>query len=597
MTHSKDSRLASVRTCLEEHGIDGVIVPITNAFQGEYSPACDQRLQWLTGFTGSNGMAIVLRSKAAFFTDGRYTLQAQQEVGDEEYALFNMADVSAPKWLKEQVQQGAQIGYDGWLHTQKQLKAFQESAQEAGFSLKSIENIIDPLWTDRPEPPAASVRIQAEQYTGKSSAEKRQELANELKKQRLDAVILSAGDSICWLLNIRGSDIPHTPFLLAYAIAYKDASVDLFYAPEAFDASLRTHLGEDIRIRPFTELTSVLEAFTGQKVMLDPARVSYRFFELLKAAHAETVEANDPCQLRKSIKNEVELHGARKAHIRDGVAVSKFLHWFDTKGSQGQYTELDAVAQLTGYRAEDGLFQETSFETISGYGPNGAIIHYRVSEESNLTIEPGSLYLVDSGGQYLDGTTDITRTLPVGDTTQTQKEHFTRVLKGMIQLSLAQFPKGTTGIQLDVLARQALWQVGLDYNHGTGHGIGSYLSVHEGPQGISTRGTSTALEPGMLISNEPGYYLEGSYGIRIENVIAVTEKGHLQEGGKLFYGFETLTLAPIHQSLIDATLLTSKEKNWLNTYHQRVYDTLAPLLDEEVKTWLQKATQPLSEGA
>jgi Xaa-Pro aminopeptidase len=588
-------RLADLRNSLIQRELTGVIVPITNAFQGEYSPACDHRLQWLTGFTGSNGMAIVLLDKAAFFTDGRYTIQAQNEVDTDSFEIWNMADTPAHKWLKANVEPEQRIACDPWLHTKKQLSIFEQGAKETGYTLISTPNLIDPLWTDRPAPPNAAVRIHPEGYAGQSSADKRKAIAATLQESRSKAAVLSAGDSICWLLNIRGGDIPHTPFLLAYAILHQDASVDLFYDPAKCSEEVRQHLGNDVRIRPISEVQDALKQLANERVHIDPARVSAWFFEELKGNDAELFEETDPCQTPKAIKNDVEQEGAKQAHLRDGVAVTKFLAWFDEHAPKGQLTEIDAAERLTAFRQEQELFQETSFETISGYGPNGAIIHYRVSEESNLPIQPGNLYLVDSGGQYLDGTTDITRTLPVGEPTDEQKQHVTLVLKGMIQLTLAQFPKGTSGGQLDILARQALWQAGLDYGHGTGHGIGSYLSVHEGPQGVSHRSFGAKLEPGMLLSNEPGYYREGHYGIRIENVIMVTARGTLVDGEKEFYGFDTLTLAPIDRRLIEPSLLTTVERNWLDAYHQRVREELSPFLDDATNQWLTQATAPLAD--
>lgn len=586
-------RLVRVRKKLQEQGLTGLIIPITNAFQGEYSPDADKRLQWLTGFTGSNGMAIVLQDKAAFWTDGRYTLQAQQEVDGDAYERLDFAQAPAHKWLQENTEAGQVIAYDPWLHTKKQLTAFVKAAKEAGFALKAADSLLDPLWTDRPAAPQAPLSVQPRAFAGRSAEDKRQEIADVLKQKHATAVVLSAGDSICWLLNVRGGDLPYTPFALAFAILHQDTTVDLFIDPQKISPSVQSHLGEGVRVKALAQLETSLQALAEKRVLIDPARVASWFFDKLEALNADIMETEDPCQLPKATKNETELEGARQAHIRDGVAVTKFLCWFDKHAPAGTETEQSAAAQLLAYRKEQDHFQEPSFETISGYGPNGAIIHYRVSDESNLPIKTGSLYLVDSGGQYLDGTTDITRTLPVGAPTEEQSRHFTLVLKGMIQLTLAQFPKGTAGGQLDVLARHALWQAGLDYAHGTGHGIGSYLSVHEGPQGISHRSHGAKLAPGILLSNEPGYYKEGSYGIRIENVIVVVEKPEASTDDKPFYGFETLTLAPIDKRLIQKELLTEQEQQWLNAYHKRVRDTLSDFLDETTQAWLSEATSPL----
>lgn len=593
MEHAE--RLERLRGQCEAAGVSGVIVPITNAFQGEYIPAADQRLTWLTGFTGSNGLAIVLAEKAAFFTDGRYTIQVEAEVDGALYERYNMAEEKPHEWLKQHAAEGAIIAYDPWLHTKKQLKQYKGAAEDTGFALRPCENMIDPLWKDRPAAPDAVVRSHPESYAGTDAATKRAQIAEALKAKRADALVLSAGDSICWLLNVRGGDIPHTPFMLAYAILYADARAALFFDPSRVDEHCRAHLGADVDVKPISALGEALGELTGKRVMLDPGNVSSWFFDRLEEAGATCVEGEDPCMLPKATKNEVELRGATAAHIRDGVAVTKFLHWFSQEAPKGDLTELSAAAKLEAFRREQPLYQENSFETISGYGPNGAIIHYRVTEESNVPIGTEQLYLVDSGGQYLDGTTDITRTLAVGSPTAEQKRHFTLVLKGMIGLTQVHFPKGTKGGQLDVLARHALWQAGLDYGHGTGHGIGSYLSVHEGPQGISHRSMGTALAPGMLLSNEPGYYLEGAYGIRIENVIAVVEKAKAADSDKPFYGFDTLTLAPIDRQLIQPELLTKAERHWLNTYHERVRDELTSHLleDAALVTWLAEVTQPI----
>ncbi len=539
-------RLQQLRQQFDAHGVDGFIIPVNDEFQGEYVPASARRLEWLTGFSGSNGIAVVLREKAAFFTDGRYTLQAQDEVTTKEYQQFNMADISAAIWVAENLPKDHMLGYDPWLHTQPAIARY--------IHTKPCANLVDAIWHDRPAPPCTPIRPHPEQYTGEKSENKRQKLAQFIKNNNADAFILTAPDSICWLLNIRGNDVPRTPFVLCFAIAYADGSVTLYVDPrKAAGVTV-----ESIRIEPIESLEKELDKL--QSCIIDSGDASMWFIERIKSKY---IDRQDPCKLWKACKNAVEIEGMRNAHKRDAKAVIKFLNWLE---EQADVTEISASDKLQSFRAEQDLFQDLSFDTISGFGANGAIVHYRASEKTNKKIEQNGIYLLDSGGQYLDGTTDITRTISRGIPTTEQRDRFTRVLKGHIALACATFPAGTTGSQLDALARYALWQAGLDYDHGTGHGVGSYLSVHEGPQRISKMANNVALQPGMVISNEPGYYKAGEYGIRIENLVVVIERPDLSQNGKIFYSFETLTRVPMDLKLVDYSLLNADEKQWLEDY-------------------------------
>lgn len=553
-------KIALLREAMEAAGMDAYLVPLTDEFQGEYVPASSRRLEWLTGFTGSNGLAIILKDKAAFFTDGRYTLQAKQQLSSD-YLLFNMAEIAPWDWLASQLKPGEMVGYDPWLHTKKSIQYYKK------LSPKPCEpNLIDMLWRDRPAAPSSPAVAHPIAYAGEEGSAKRERLAVYLQEKKLDAIVLTAPDSVCWLLNIRGMDVPHTPFLLCYAIVYADESVDLFVDEQKIPPEVKQHMGDAVRIVPTGELQDYMVTLQGKPIQLDPAQASSWFFNQLP----EAMEGEDPCQLWKACKNEVEIAGMRAAHIRDGAALTQFLHWLDTHLGKEPITEISAAGKLGNFRKETGKLVDLSFDTISGFASNGAIVHYRVTETSNKELKGNGLYLVDSGGQYLDGTTDVTRTVAVGTPTEEQRDRYTRVLKGHIALARAVFPEGTTGSQLDALARYHLWQEGLDYDHGTGHGVGSYLSVHEGPQRISKIANNVALKPGMIISNEPGYYKEGEYGIRIENLVLVIEKPELSKNGRRFFGFETLTQAPMDMRLVDKGMLSAEEWQWLEGYHRDV---------------------------
>lgn len=584
--------LEKLRSELARQNLHGFFIPHDDAYLNEYLPKAFERLSWATGFTGSAGSAFVLPDRAALFVDARYTLQAQGQVDPDLFEIHTTSqggpETGAFAWLSGVKDiSGKVIGFDPELMTPKDARALHQAAGKAGASVRAVStNPIDTAWTDRPPIPANPIKPHPISFAGESHADKRARIAQQLTEAGLDTVLITSPASVAWLLNVRGSDVAHSPLPLARLIIDSLGRIALFAAPQAIDSGLRAHLGEDVSIRTFDDITSTFAALKGRRIGMDPASSPARFFALAKDAGCEIVEFTDPCILPRARKNTTELAGAQRAHQRDGVAITRFLHWLDRQARDGQLSEIDAVTQLEAYRQETGALQDISFETISGAGPNGAIVHYRVSEATNRALEPGSLFLVDSGGQYLDGTTDITRTVAIGTPSPAMRMHYTLVLKGHIALTLVRFPEGTTGSQLDILARHALWQSGLDYGHGTGHGVGSYLGVHEGPQRISKAANTVPLEPGMIVSNEPGYYKTGAYGIRIENLQFVTEAASIPGGETDMLGFRTLTLAPLDPSLVDDTLLDGAERQWLTDYHSRVLSELRPRLDRDDAAWL-----------
>ena len=586
-------RVAALRAQLARDGLQGFVVPRADEHQGEYVPPDAERLAWLTGFTGSAGLAIVLAQKAAIFVDGRYSLQVGDQIDPAVFEVRHIAEQPASAWLRGSLSGGGRLGYDPWLHTADGAARLRAACEAVGAELAPVaENPIDRLWTDRPPRPDAPFEVHPPELAGETSARKRSMLAETLAGRGVEAAVLTLPDSIAWLLNIRGRDVPRTPFPLSFAILRSDGAVDLFAPAGKIDAALADHLGGDVAVEPPDAFEAALGGFAGRKVQVDPASAADRIFQLLEAAGAHVERAADPCQLPKACKNAVELEGASNAHQRDGAALTRFLAWLAREAPAGTVDELSAADRLEGFRRESNLLRDLSFDTISGAGPNGAIVHYRVTPDTNRRLEPGALYLVDSGGQYADGTTDVTRTVAIGAPTAEMRRHFTLVLKGHIALATAQFPAGTTGSQIDALARMALWADGLDYDHGTGHGVGSYLSVHEGPQRISKLANGIALQPGMIVSNEPGYYRTGAYGIRIENLVAVRE-AEIAGAERPMLGFETLTLAPIDRALIDRALLTADEAAWVDGYHARVRETIGPLVDSETAAWLEEVTRSL----
>lgn len=586
--------LPKLREAMAELGLDGIFVPHEDEFQNEYLPEANERLAWATGFTGSAGAAWILANRAVLFVDGRYTLQAADQAPETLFEHVAMPDPGPFGWLESQNLEGARLGYDAKLVTPRAAARLEAAASRAGARLISLDrNPIDIAWTDRPDQPLAPIAPHTDAKAGRTSADKRAEIAAKLAADGATATILTAPASIAWLLNIRGGDVARSPLPLARAIVRADGTAELFVDPGKAGDDLRRHLGNQVAIRDEAELVAAMGRLEGETVSLDPETASAWFFDQLQAAGATIVEAPDPVLLPKACKNATELAGTRTAHLRDGVAVTRFLHWLDTEAQSGKVTEIDAALALEGFREALGQMEDLSFDTISGAGPNGALPHYRVSVASNRRLETGTLYLVDSGAQYLDGTTDVTRTVAIGTPSAEMRRHYTLVLKGHIALSTVRFPDGTTGTHLDTLARHALWQAGLDYDHGTGHGVGVYLGVHEGPQRIAKAWNATPLRPGMIVSNEPGYYREGAYGIRIENLQAVTPPADIDGGERPMLGFETLTFAPLAQSLIEVDLLSPHERDWVDGYHRAVAEKIGPNLPPELGGWMQAACAPL----
>ena len=593
LMQTHEARLDALRKELGRLGLDGFVIPLSDEHLSEYVGGYAQRLAWLTGFGGSAGAAAVLKDKAAIFVDGRYTLQVRDQVDGKLYEYKSVPEDSIGTWLEANVAKGARIGFDPWLHTRGWAKAAAKALEERGAELVAVEsNPIDAVWQDRPAPSAAPAFIQDEELAGRSSADKRGEVGEWLKAKKLDAAVISALDSVAWLLNIRGADVERTPVALSYVIAHADGTADWFIAPGKVPAEVAAQLGNAVRIRPREAFTEALGELNGKRVAADPERAVAAIFAALEAVGATPVALTDPVVLPKAVKNPAEQAGHR-------AAVARFLHWLSIEGPKGGLDEIAAAERLHEFRKATGDLRDLSFDTISGAGPNGAIVHYRVNEETNRKLTPGSVYLVDSGGQYPDGTTDITRTVWIGpgEAPAEEKDRFTRVLKGHIRLAMQTFPKGTIGSQLDTLARMFLWEAGVDYAHGTGHGVGSFLAVHEGPQRIAKprggqAGTEQELLAGMILSNEPGYYKTGGYGIRIENLVLVEKRAIGGAEGE-WLGFETLTLAPIDKALLDVSLLSEAEIAWWNAYHARVRDVLAPQLEGGALAWLEKACAPL----
>ncbi len=607
LMNTHEARLDALRKELSNRGLDGFVVPISDEHMSEYVGAYAQRLAWLTGFGGSAGTAVILTDPAhnpaaAMFVDGRYVLQVRDQVDARFYAYETVPQTSVAKWLGQHAPAGARIGYDPWLHGKGWVAAARKALAGTGGELVAVEsNPIDAVWEDRPVPSPAPALVHEETYAGVSSQAKREEISAWLTEQKLDAAVITALDSIAWLLNIRGADVDRTPVSLSYVLAHADGTADLFIAEEKVTPDLARHLGNAVRIRKRSAFVPALRDLAGKRIAVDPERAVEAIFATLEQAGAEIVEARDPAVLPKAIKNAVEQQGHRDAQARDGAAVSRFLRWLEQNGPSGTVTEMSAADALQDFRQQSGDLRDLSFDTISGAGPNGAIMHYRVSEETNRTLEPGSVYLVDSGGQYPDGTTDITRTVWVGGAGEPSaelKDRFTRVMKGHIAIARAVFPRGTAGHQLDVLARQFLWQAGVDYAHGTGHGVGSFLAVHEGPQRIAKSaggqaGTDQELVPGMIISNEPGYYKAGAFGIRLENLVLI-ESRQIDGAEDDYMGFETLTLVPFDASLLDLSLMTPDDIAWWNAYHAQVLAVIGPRLEGEDRAWLEARCQPIA---
>ncbi len=600
LMQTHEARLAALREELKRRGVDGFVIPISDEHMSEYVGDYAQRLKWLTGFGGSAGFAAVTLDAAAIFVDGRYTVQVREQVNEN---LFDYKSVPADTlagWLADVCADGARIAYDPWLHTWAWVEALEHQVNPKGITMvPAIGNPVDAVWADRPAPSPAQAIVHDEAQAGRSSADKRAAVADWLTREGHDAVVIPALDSVAWLLNIRGADVPHTPVALSYVIARKDGSAELFIAPEKVTPELTRHLGNAVTVRDRAAFDSALGEYAGQSVALDPDFAVVGIAQGLRAGGATFAFKQDPTILAKAIKNPAEQAGHRDAQARDGAAVSKFLRWLEIEAPRGGVDELSAAARLQAFRAEDPGLSDLSFDTISAAAGHAALPHYKVDEDSNIPIPPSSIYLVDSGGQYPGGTTDITRTVWVGpeEPTAEMRDRNTRVLKGHIQLARAVFPQGTCGGQLDVLARQYLWEAGVDYAHGTGHGVGSVLAVHEGPQRIAKpgggqAGTGQELFAGMICSNEPGYYKPGAFGIRIENLVLVEERQIAGMEGR-YLGFETLTFVPLDRKLIEKALLTAEEIAWVDGYHAKVRSLLAPRLTGDDLAWLERETQPL----
>ncbi len=588
-------RLAALRAELKRRGLDGFIVPRADRYQNEYVPPCAERLAWLTGFTGSAGLAIVLADRAVIFIDGRYLVQVRDEVDASAFKVEHLIEHPPAQWIEENLPAGAKLAYSPWLHTVDGAERLAKACEAAKGSLVAVaDNPIDTSWPDRPAAPQGAVVLHDLRYAGEEAAAKLKRVRADIKKTAADALVVSDPQSVSWLFNIRGNDVPHTPVVLASAIVPKDGRPALYVDAGKLGNDVRHRLEELADMRATSDFERDLAALGKEKraVRLDPGICPEAIARLVIDNGGKVLRGGDPITPMKAVKNAAEIAGAKAAQLRDGAAVTRFLAWFDGEAPRGRLTEIDAVEALESFRRDTGALKDVSFPTIAGAGPDGAIVHYRVSRSSNRRIAPGELFLVDSGGQYEDGTTDITRTLAVGTPTALMRKNFTLVLKGHIAIARAIFPDGTSGAQLDTLARQFLWRDGLDFDHGTGHGVGSYLSVHEGPARIAKLG-SAPLKRGMILSNEPGYYRTDAYGIRIENLILITEAKPVADAERPLNAFETLTLAPIDARLIDSSLMTPEEIAWLDAYHARVRREIAPLLDKTAREWLIAATTPL----
>ncbi len=588
-------RLRALRAALKSRNLDGFIIPMNDEHMNEYIPPCARRLEWISGFSGSAGVLIVTQKQAVLFVDGRYTLQAAQQTDPECFTIEHLVELTPAKWLEQNLGKDMRLGFDPWLHTSKGAQRLKKACAKAAAELiPCAPNPVDEIWTGRPAPPCGRITRHPLKYAGEKAADKLNKIAEQLRRKDADAAVITLTDSIAWAFNIRGRDLPRNPAPLAFAVIPAKGRAGLFVNPDKLTPSTAKYLQTFADIAAPASLIPELEkrGREGQSIQIDPASCADAIVKSLENSGAKILPAADPCIALKAIKNAAEQKGAKTAHIRDGAALSRFLCWLEAEATSGKVSEISAVEKLEEFRVQTGKLKDISFDTISGSGPNGAIVHYRVCGQSNRQLQSGELYLVDSGGQYQDGTTDVTRTLAIGPPPPEAIRHFTLVLKGHIALARSRFPKGTTGAQLDILARNALWRAGLDYDHGTGHGVGSYLSVHEGPQAISKR-SHVALEPGMILSNEPGFYREGKYGIRIENLMLVKEAADIKGGESPMLGFEPLTLAPIDLNLIDKALLDLEEKTWLNAYHRHVNQTIGPRLPDKEKIWLEAATRPI----
>jgi Xaa-Pro aminopeptidase len=586
-------RLAALRARLAAEGLAGFIVPRADMHQGEYVAAHDERLQWLTGFTGSAGFCIVLPHIAGVFIDGRYRTQVKAQVDLAHFTPVPWPETRPGPWLADQLPNGGVVGFDPWLHTRKEIEEIQAALEGKAVNLRPVANIVDAVWPDQPPPPLARADVYPIAFAGETSTDKRKRLGAQLKGAGHAASVITLPDAICWLLNIRGSDVPRNPIVHATAILHADGRTDLFIAPEKLDDEVRAHLGPDVALHAPDAFAKALTGLQGP-VRVDRVTAPVAVSTLLTDAGVAVAYAPDPCALAKAKKNPAEIEGTAEAHLRDGAAMVEFLCWLDSRAPKGGLTEIEVVTALEGCRRATNSLRDISFDTIAGSGPNGAIMHYRVTEETNRTVRDGELIVVDSGAQYLDGTTDITRTVAIGQPSDEARTCFTRVLQGMIAISRLCWPPGLAGMHLDAIARFPLWVAGQDFDHGTGHGVGVYLSVHEGPQRLS-KISDVPFEPGMILSNEPGYYREGAFGIRIENLIVVEDAPVLPGGDdhRKMVRFRTLTWVPIDRRLIDREMLTAPERDWLDAYHAEVRRVIGPRVAPGARAWLDAATAPI----
>ncbi|MFT7058807.1 MAG: Xaa-Pro aminopeptidase [Pseudorhodobacter sp.] len=583
------ARLAQLRQTLAADGLSGFIIPRADAHQGEYVAPRDERLLWLTGFTGSAGFCVVLPEIAGVFIDGRYRTQVKGQVDLAHFTPVPWPEMLPGPWIAQHCPSGI-IGFDPWLHTADEIAKLQKALQETGVTLRATPSFIDAVWADQPQAPLGKAFAHSDALAGKTSAQKRGDLAAVLRHAGQKACVITLPDSLCWLLNIRGSDVPRIPVLQGFAVLYDDARVTLFADDAKFDAATKAHLGPDVTLRPASDFAPALLELS-EPVRVDKSTAPIAVSTALAQAGIACHWGDDPCRLPKACKTEAEIAATREAHLRDGAAMCEFLSWLDVTAPQAGLTEIDVVTALEGYRRATNQLHDISFDTICGAGANGAIMHYRVTEASSRPITPGELLLVDSGAQYVDGTTDITRTMAIGPVPDGASTAYTLVLQGMIAMSRVRWPKGLAGRDLDPLARYPLWLAGMDFDHGTGHGVGAFLSVHEGPQRLS-RMSEVPLQPGMILSNEPGYYREGAFGIRLENLIVVVEAAAMGDN-RAQYAFETLTYVPLDRRLIDTARLSPGERDWLNTYHQTTREKIGPRLSGAATKWLDQATAPL----
>ncbi len=593
MKLSVKHKLSALRMTLGVHKLDGWIVPRQDEFQGEYVAPYAERLRWLTGFSGSWGTAVVLKSKAAIFVDGRYTSQVKDQVPTSAYQHHHLMKVPPADWIKAHMKRGQRLGYDPMLHTIAEAGRYREACAAIGATLVAHSgNLIDEIWDDQPARKSLPLFLQPEKYAGRSAKAKLADMAKAIAEQGADHAFLAEPSSVAWVFNLRGRDVAYTPVVLAFALLHRSGKAELFAENAALPADVRKALNTLVTFRAPKELQVRLKASAKKKVLLDANSTPDFVAERLKAAKAQVVLGKDPCTMPKAQKNAVEQQGARDAQKRDGVALSRFLRWFSVEALKGKLTEGMAAEKLHDFRKETGKLEDLSFDTIPAAGPNAAIPHYHLPDAKGRAIKVNEIFLIDSGGQYRDGTTDVTRTVIVGKPSAEMRDRFTRVLKGMIAISRLRFPEGTTGGHIDALARACLWQAGLDFDHGTGHGVGSYLSVHEGPARISMA-SQVPLRPGMILSNEPGCYKPGHFGIRIENLLIVREPQMIRGGERKMMGFETITLAPIDRGLIETSLLTRDELRWLDEYHARVLKEIGPQMNGPAKAWLKKACASL----